>query len=94
MGGYLVLGQNTHIFGIKISDVALNHGFHDTRIGRRFTVSEAAREELVDRLLELNHARYADEVARGLHQPKRSGAKRARPAAARPEQTSLLDDTP
>ena len=26
MGGYLVLGQNTHIFGIKISDVALTHG--------------------------------------------------------------------
>jgi ATP-binding cassette subfamily B protein/subfamily B ATP-binding cassette protein MsbA len=26
MGGYLVLGQNTHILGIKISDVALTHG--------------------------------------------------------------------
>ncbi|MFO0791345.1 MAG: ABC transporter ATP-binding protein [Pirellulales bacterium] len=26
MGGYLVLGQNTHIFGIKISDMPLNHG--------------------------------------------------------------------
>lgn len=26
MGGYLVLGQNTHIFGIRISDMPLNHG--------------------------------------------------------------------
>ena len=26
MGGYLVLGQHTHIFGIKISDLALDHG--------------------------------------------------------------------
>jgi subfamily B ATP-binding cassette protein MsbA len=26
MGGYLVLGQHTHIFGIKISDLPLDHG--------------------------------------------------------------------
>ncbi len=26
MGGYLVLGQHTHIFGIKISDIPLTHG--------------------------------------------------------------------
>jgi subfamily B ATP-binding cassette protein MsbA len=26
MGGYLVLGQQTHIFGLKISDIALTHG--------------------------------------------------------------------
>jgi ATP-binding cassette subfamily B protein/subfamily B ATP-binding cassette protein MsbA len=26
MGGYLVLGQQTHILGIKISDIALTHG--------------------------------------------------------------------
>ena len=26
MGGYLVLGQHTHILGIKISDIALTHG--------------------------------------------------------------------
>ncbi|MGD9637191.1 MAG: ABC transporter ATP-binding protein [Pirellulales bacterium] len=27
MGGYLVLGQNTHVLGIKISDVPLTHGW-------------------------------------------------------------------
>jgi ATP-binding cassette, subfamily B, bacterial MsbA len=26
LGGYLVLGQHTHVFGIKISDIALTHG--------------------------------------------------------------------
>src|SRR5215207_4526340 len=26
LGGYLVLGQNTHVFGIFISDPALTHG--------------------------------------------------------------------
>ncbi len=27
LGGYLVLGQNTHVFGIKISDTPLTHGW-------------------------------------------------------------------
>jgi ATP-binding cassette subfamily B protein/subfamily B ATP-binding cassette protein MsbA len=27
MGGYLVLGQNTHVLGIKISDIPLTHGW-------------------------------------------------------------------
>jgi ATP-binding cassette subfamily B protein/subfamily B ATP-binding cassette protein MsbA len=26
LGGYLVLGQNTHVFGIRVSEVALTHG--------------------------------------------------------------------
>lgn len=60
------------------SDVNLDHGFHETKQGLRFTVSETARRELLDRLLALNHARYAEEVAAGLHKP---GAKKARPAA-------------
>ena len=32
----------------------------------RFTVSPAARTELLDRLLDLNHERHAEEVAAGL----------------------------
>ncbi|MBK8752316.1 MAG: N-6 DNA methylase [Candidatus Competibacteraceae bacterium] len=40
----------------------LNHGFHDTKQGVRFTVSEAARRELLDRLLALNHQRHREEV--------------------------------
>ena len=49
------------------SDLDLGHGFHDTRFGVRFTFEPVARQEVLDRLLELNHERYADEVRRGLH---------------------------
>ncbi|GLZ04312.1 hypothetical protein Acsp03_17780 [Actinomadura sp. NBRC 104412] len=51
----------------------LDHGHH--RVGRetRYTVGPAVQRELVDRLLELNHERYAAEVAAGLHDKKRKG---------------------
>jgi hypothetical protein len=42
-------------------DAGLGHAFHDTRQGVRFTVAPAARQEILDRLLELNHERYAAE---------------------------------
>jgi hypothetical protein len=54
------------------SDLDLDHGFHDTRQGVRYTVGPAARQEILDRLLELNHARYAEEVAAGLHDRKKT----------------------
>jgi hypothetical protein len=54
-------------------DLALDHGFHDTKQGLRYTVSPDVRQELLDRLLELNHQRYAEEVAAGLHQKKGGG---------------------
>ena len=38
-------------------DVALNHGFHTYRQMERWTVSPAARVEILDRLLEENHRR-------------------------------------
>ena len=51
-------------------DLDLDHGFHHTPQGRRFTLGPAARTEVLDRLLELNHQRYAEEVAAGLHDRK------------------------
>ena len=33
----------------------------------RYTIHEAARREVLGRLLKLNHERYAEEVAQGLH---------------------------
>ena len=39
----------------------------------RYTISEAAKREVLGRLLKLNHERYAEEVAMGLHE---KGAKR------------------
>lgn len=44
-------------------DFDLGHGFYETKQGVRFTISESARREVLDRLLELNHQRHAEEVA-------------------------------
>jgi hypothetical protein len=52
-------------------DLRLDHDHHDTRQGVRWTVSPAARLELLDRLLELNHSRYADEQAASTASPVR-----------------------
>src|SRR6476469_2534183 len=49
------------------SDLDLGHGFHTTKQGVRYTISEPARREVLDRLLALNHQRYAEEVRQGLH---------------------------
>jgi hypothetical protein len=53
----------------------LDHGHHPVGREKRYTVGPAVQRELVDRLLELNHERYAAEVAAGLHErkAKRSG---------------------
>jgi hypothetical protein len=61
-------------------DFTLGHGFRETEQGLRYTISEDARVEVLDRLLELNHARYAEEVKAGLHAPDSKG--KAKPAAA------------
>lgn len=58
------------------TDLDLGHGFHDTKQGVRYTISEAARREVLGRLLKLNHERYAEEVAQGLHE-KGKGKSRA-----------------
>jgi hypothetical protein len=49
------------------TDLNLAHDFNETRFGTRFTLAPRPRQEVLDRLLELNHERYADEVKRGLH---------------------------
>ena len=59
------------------SDLDLGHGFHETKQGPRFTISEAARREVLARLLKLNHERYAEEVAQGLHDKKKGKAAKA-----------------
>ncbi|MEI4279124.1 DNA methyltransferase [Klenkia terrae] len=47
-------------------DVQLDHGFHTYRQMTRWTVSPAARVEILDRLLEENHLRAAAEQAAGV----------------------------
>ena len=46
-------------------DAGLDHGFHETRQGVRYTVGPVVGQEILDRLLELNHERYAAEQASG-----------------------------
>jgi hypothetical protein len=58
-----------YILGVPAPYVP-GHGFHETAQGVRYTVSEAARREVLGRLLELNHQRYAEEVAAGVHETK------------------------
>lgn len=63
-------------------DLDLGHGFQETKQGIRFTISEKARREVLQRLLILNHERYEKEVAQGLHdKEKRKGKapKKAKP---------------
>lgn len=71
------------------SDLELDHDFRETLLGLRYTISEAVKTEALDRLLELNHARYAEEVAQGLHDKKRSRAKRGASKRAATEQLEL-----
>jgi hypothetical protein len=62
------------------TDVDLEHGFWNVRQGTRFTVGPNARTAILDRMLQLNHERYAEEVAAGLHDKRKSarrGKKRA-----------------
>jgi len=78
------------------TDLNLDHGFHETKQGMRYTISEPARKEVLQRLLKLNHERYAEEVKQGLHDKKKGAAKKAAPnkkANSKPakEESTLFD---
>ena len=47
-------------------DIDLEHGFHETKYGIRYTISEEARNTVLARLLALNHRRKAEEEAESL----------------------------
>ena len=64
-------------------DLDLGHDFHETKFGTRYTFAPVPRQEVLDRLLELNHERYAEEVRQGLHaKPKGKARRKAAPAGA------------
>jgi hypothetical protein len=74
------------------TDLELGHGFHETKQGVRYTISEAARREALDRLLALNHERHAAEIeAAGATQAKRS-TKRKKSGPEGPLFAGLSDD--
>ena len=77
------------------NDLDLYHGFHETKQGVRFTISEPARRDVLARLLKLNHELYAEEVKQGLH-GRRGAAKKAAPqkkaaSKATKQEASLFD---
>ena len=69
------------------SDLDLGHGFHATKQGERYTLSEPARRTVLDRLLALNHQRYEEEVAAGDHEKgkKKPKTKKVKPAPTTPQ---------
>jgi hypothetical protein len=44
------------------TDLDFCHGFHESKQGARYTISESARNIVLDRLLALNHQRHEEEV--------------------------------
>ena len=74
-------------------DLNLEHGFHETKQGIRFTVSEVARKQILDRLLKLNHTRYAEEVAQGLHDKnKKKETVKKEKAPSKPKKEKKKED--
>ena len=71
-------------------DKGLNHDFHQTKQGLRFTISEQNRREILDRLLQLNHQRYAEEEKQGLHdKAKKKATKTKKAIPQNPDQLGL-----
>ena len=57
-------------------DLNLGHDFYTVTASGgtiQYTISEAARREVLSRLLELNHERYEEEARAGLHDKKSKG---------------------
>lgn len=81
--------DQTVIIAYGWDDLELNHDFYETPQGIRFTISEEARREVLQRLLKLNHERYAEEVAAGLHDKKKAASGKKKKAITPKEQNSL-----
>jgi len=60
------------------TDLDLGHGFHQTKQGIRYTVSEAARRDVLDRLLALNHERFDAEQSASAAVPRTKAKARKR----------------
>jgi hypothetical protein len=65
--GWRDLLDNSSGDGVKMNSPALDYGFHETAVGVRYTIGDLVLFEVLDRLHELNHQAYADEVHLGLH---------------------------
>ena len=75
------------------TDFEFGHDFHETKQGIRFTISESARREVLDRLLALNHERYQQEVEMGLHDKGRKKTSRESTPKSRPNSKTMKTET-
>jgi len=66
------------------ADLELELDFRETPLGLRYTIDEPTKAEALDRLLELNHERHAEEAALGLHDGKHKKPRRPRKPEAPP----------
>lgn len=64
-------------------DLNLEHGFHETQQGVRFTVSKRARNEILERLSRLNHERHRLEI---------NQASNYKPTAKQKPKSSIVED--
>lgn len=71
------------------NDLDLAHGFHETKQGIRFTISESARREVLARLLKLNHERHEEE-ARQVPQAKTKASRGRKKQKTDPGDVPLL----
>ncbi|MFG2137818.1 Eco57I restriction-modification methylase domain-containing protein [Streptomyces sp. NPDC048650] len=62
----------------------LDHGFHESDQGTRYTIGLLARTEIIDRLRQLNHQAYADEVHLGTGQASEAKVREKHPGLPPP----------
>ncbi len=73
------------------TDLPLAHNFHETKQGIRFTISPEARQEVLDRLLELNFKRHREELENGAwEKPKPAKKSAKKQIAAESESTNVF----
>ena len=58
------------------NDINMGYDYHETKDGLRLTISEAAKKEILKRLLKLNHERHSCEIKSGLYSKKTTLNKR------------------
>jgi hypothetical protein len=71
------------------SDLNLEHDFNETKQGLRYTISDASRRLILDRLLDLNHRRHAEAEAAKAVLPLTAYVKRGRKAKDNSDQITL-----
>jgi hypothetical protein len=67
----------------------LDHDFHETKQGVRYTISEPVRHTVLDRLLALNYQRHAEQEADKSAQAISAPVKRGRKKRAAPDKLTL-----